>query len=385
MKKLCLLILSVLLTFVSCSDGVMDVHNPDRSGNFLDLANPELDISFSEMEDSEDSYKDFQGNTYPVNENGYLTSPTDDDGRCVVSDMPAVFTAIQAPNTGYDEIQDYNFGYEYTVKFRLTDDTTVEPNGGDTLNEPQGMILPILFLADGGDTVNGALMLMIFPTEAFPQTILSFDSGLDENVILAQNYDPDAQTGHVVAVADVTGIEAANMSLDVTDPAYTEQDLGIHTATVRIDNDADETHGPTIHIIVNGVEVITYQNTGSSHSNGPGAWDDDDEAGIITTFNGPLWIATEVLGISSSADAFVFDNSTGIDTYNENWNAAIYNQGTDTPVTSLIGFGAMFQIGMKETDAGSYGSGAPGSSKYKCPEIVSVDGQVYPYEIETAE
>lgn len=47
----------------------------------------------------------------------------------------------------------------------------------------------------------------------------------------------------------------------------------------------------------------------------------------------------------------------------------------EDPMTSVIAMGVMFQIGVKETDAGEGGSGEPGSSKYKCPEIVSVHGQ----------
>ncbi len=376
MKKM-LSILFILMTFTAaaCKDSVMEMNNPDKSGADLNLTEIENEIIFDDL-DQNSLYTDFQGVDYPLNEYGLLTCQALNTGEFVPGEMPAILHAFEAPNYGSDTIKSYNTSYEYTAKFRITDDTFVAVDGFDSVNEPQGIILTSIFLA--GEEVHGALMLMIFRTDAFPITGTLFQNpNIHENVVLALNYD-GVSSGHVMAVARVEGITAIDASVDPHNEEETEAARGIHTATLRIHDDADETHGPSISVIINGNEVIKYQNTGTAHSLATGSW--DSETSLIT--GDVMGIARTVLEIDPSIEAYKFSNSDGINTYNEAWSTAIWRPYPTGNVTSLITSGIMFQIGKKESNAGTGGSGAPGSSKFKSPEVLSIDVKPYTTPIE---
>lgn len=360
MKKLTtILLILTVFTALSCKDTVMEMNNPERSGTVLDLKEVTKSIDFTQITSSE--YTDFQSVKYPINEWNLLTAPKLASGMYYVPDMPAIFHAVQSPNYMMETQQVYNFGVDYTVKFRLTDDTSVKASiDGSSQNQPQGIVLTSIFLA--GEEAHGAIMLMIFKEDAFPENVALGIPGLYENVILTLNYD-GVNSGHVIAAAEVDSIHTVNASNEPQEPDF-------HTATLRIHDNADENHGPAISVYIDEIEVIKYSNTGTSHSVSPGVWDSDTSGNNL---------ANSVLGIQSTAPYFApyFENGVGVQAYNDSWQQAMWKTTSDGPATSLVTFGAMFQLGIKETDAGTNGSGEPGSSQYKSPEIASIDVKPY--------
>ncbi len=375
----------VCFFLVSCDTGVANMGKVDQTGKNFSF-DKGVSLSFQQLSDyeravtenGEPGYMDVNGAVNPINEQGLVTCKRDPDNPDHYSPgaNPIVFDILQAPNFLSQSFQAPGMALTYTAEFRLTDNTktTVEQEGASlpeqTADEPQGFIMAELFLS--GSDPNGALMLMIFPEGAFPHDDVKYivDLGnpeLDENVFLVMNYDsntPDA-SGSIIAMADYPGIKV--------DETPEVEDDSFNTATLRIHNDAGYTedgvfHGPTVSVIINGDEVIRYQNDGASHSHGNTGWSCWDSVGSVTG-QGDLWIAKDVLQIADGddPDPQYFDDNTGVDAWNDAWKTMIYRasgmyaaEGEPAgPITDKIGFGATFQIGKNEDNAGYSRSRSP--------------------------
>ncbi len=217
---------TLLTVFVACDPGVAEMPDPGRDGSDFTLnGSVEKFVDFTTV--GKPKYTECNGVKFPLNQYGFLTSAFSGVAYKAPS-MPAVIHVTQAPNANSRTVIGYNFATDFTARFRLTDTTKAEIELISSKNAPQGFIMAELFLA--GSNPHGALMLMIFPTESFPDGIPE----LDENVIVALNYD-GAGSGSVVACRDVVGITAYNSPYDAPlDP----QDNHFSIATLRVYNDA---------------------------------------------------------------------------------------------------------------------------------------------------
>ena len=374
MKRI-ITIISIMLSlalFGACKGDVKETSNPDKSGMMLDLDTTNMDLDFGSL--NANYYTDFQGALYPVvmepifegqeviTTEPVMTTKKRDDGIFISPDDPAIFYAASAPNNGQPQIIDYNFGIEYSATFRLTDGIqTVVGGDCNPTNEPQGFIMAIIFLA--GDEPHGALMAMAFRDDAFPIGDGAFEPELQENVLLTMNYDGES-SGHLIACADVP-------SIGITD--FHTMKMRIHNDAVKDDPETGLSHGPTISVFIDDQLVIQYWNDGSNHGLDEGRW--DSKKSIFS--QGDFYIAKDVLGITDSPQ--FFDGGNGVDVYNTSWETAIFRPSPgfpDDPTTSLVTFGSMFQIGKDDDN---------GTSKYKSPELKSIEIKELTGEEETEE
>ncbi len=363
MMKEIITIISIVLSLTllgACKGDVKEISNPDKSGSVLDLRTTNTDIDFSSQ--GSNYFTDFQGVLYPLmsepifegqnvlTEYPVMTTRQRSDGMFISPADPVIFYAASAPNYGQTEIVDFNFGIKYTSCFRLTDDTqTVIGDGCSPKNEPQGFIMAIIFLA--GDEPHGALMAMAFRDDAFPIGDGAFEPALQENVLLTLNYDGES-SGHLVAAADVP-------SLNISE--FHTMSMIIHNDAVKDDPETGVTHGPTVSVLIDGEVVIKYWNDGNNHGLEAGRW--DSKKSIFS--QGDFYLAKDVLGITDNPQ--FFDGSNGVSVWNSSWETAIWRPSPSfagDPVTSLVTFGAMFQIGTNEDN---------GMSKYKSPELKSIE------------
>ncbi len=306
MKKIFIIILTIFLVF-GCSKGANSDFEleGDRTGLPINLKFEEGLKTFTPST----TLKDFLGEEFSIDENGLLTLPlnSDGDGYKLV-ETPAVFSASLTERAKKSKVETYNIGgFEYSAWIRLTDSTKTELDGVTPVNEPQAGVLSVIWV-DANQNPIGSLLVLCFIKEPFPKI-----PELDENIILVMNYH-DPSIAHLIAccIHDITAASGMDYTNNSEKDLLTNlADNGFFKVTLRIDDDVNEVttnpetneekltpiSGPTLSVLINDVEVIKYQNNGSTHSVGPGAWDS-----WKLKFGTYYAIARDVLKISEEND-----------------------------------------------------------------------------------